>query len=161
MFPVMTLLPQAMYIWHPKKLVHSNRKGWKREVSKIHGTVPQIHSYASFCWDHAHVGQPNFFLENWDKLHGRRLAKSWLDTNFQPARTSFDHASEAPKVLKAARISPTWGPSELRRRGQTMSEEAENWWTATIWPNIDREVCPSFPKKNWAGLLHIWSKYWY
>ena len=44
------------------------------------------------------LGQPKFFLENWDKLHGRRLAKSWLDTDFQPPRTSFDHASEAPKV---------------------------------------------------------------
>ena len=67
------------------------------------------------------------FLENWDKLHGRRLAKSWLDTNFQPPRTLFDHASEVLKVPKAVRFSPTWGPSELRRHGQTMSEEAENW----------------------------------
>ena len=100
------------------------------------------------CW--CTVGQPNFFLENWDKLHARRLAKSWQDTNFQPARTSFDHASEAPKVLKAVRISPTWGPLELRRHGQTMSKEAENWCPATIWPNVGRGVCPSFPKKKFG-----------
>ena len=28
-----------------------------------------------------------------------------------------------------------------------MSEEAENWCPATILPNVDRGVCPSFPKK--------------
>ena len=63
------------------------------------------------------IGQPKFFLENWDKLHGRRLAKSWLDTNFQPIRKSFDHVTEAPKVWRAVRISHTRGPLEPPRRG--------------------------------------------
>ena len=93
------------------------------------------------------MGQPIFFLENWDKLHGQHLAKLWPDTNFQPPQTSFDHTSKAPKVSRAVRISPTWGPLELRRHGQTMSEEAENWCPAMIWPNVGRGVCPSFPKK--------------
>ena len=34
-----------------------------------------------------------------------------------------------------------------------MSEVAENWCPVTIWPNVGRGVCPSFPKKIWAGLL--------
>ena len=86
-----------------------------------------IFNSASAIKKNLYIRPAQIFLENWDKLQGRRLAKSWLDTNFQPAGTSFDHVSEAPKVLKAVRISPTWGPSKLRRRGQTMSEEAENW----------------------------------
>ena len=85
-------------------------------------TCLKHYSYQEMCSRPA-----QFFLENWDKLHGRRLAKLWLDTNFQPPQTLFDHASEALKVPKAVRIFPTWGPLELRRRGQTMSEEAENW----------------------------------
>ena len=101
-------------------------------------------------------------MENWDKLHGRRLAKLWLDTNLQPFRISFDHASKASKVRVLVRISPTWGPSKLRRRGQTMSEEAENCCPVTIWPNVDRGVCPSFPKKNlgWPS-NYAFTKMWF
>ena len=34
-----------------------------------------------------------------------------------------------------------------------MSEEAENCCPVTIWPNVDRGVCPSFPKEILAGLI--------
>ena len=44
------------------------------------------------------VGQPKFFWDFRLKLHGEVWAKSYLDTNFQPIRTSFDHPSKAPKV---------------------------------------------------------------
>ena len=44
------------------------------------------------------LGHPNFFLESRLKLHGEVWAKMWLDTNFQPIRMLFDHASEAPKL---------------------------------------------------------------
>ena len=58
----------------------------------------------SFIFIHTSiVGQPKFFWDFCLYVHGRRLAKSWLDTNFQPARTSFDHASEAPKLAVLAK----------------------------------------------------------
>ena len=89
----------------------------------------------------------NFILENWDKLHSWLWAKSWLDTNFQPIRKSFDHVYEAPKVPGLVGISPIWGPSEPHTRGQTTSKLAENWCPVRIWSKVNGGVCPSFPKK--------------
>ena len=49
--------------------------------------------------DKCTIGQPKFFWDFRLKLHSEVWAKSCLDTNFQPIRKSFDHVTEAPKVL--------------------------------------------------------------
>ena len=65
-------------------------------VHKLRCTI-QKHRL-TFTMSYCTIGQANFFLENWDKLHGEVLAKSCLETNFQPIRMSFDHPSEASKL---------------------------------------------------------------
>ena len=65
-------------------------------------TSLKIHSYHmafTFLLSYR-VGQPKSFWDFCLYVHGRRLAKSWLDTNFQPIRKSFDHVTEAPTHSK-------------------------------------------------------------
>ena len=99
------------------------------------------------------LGQPNSFLENWDKLHSEVLAKMWVDTKFYRIPATFDHASEALKVPKAVRISPILVRLELQRRGQTLPVCDKIWCPLTFWPKLYCRVCPISPKQIWAGLL--------
>ena len=55
-----------------------------------------------------------------------------------------------------------WPTSELRRRGQTTSEMAENCCPVTFWPKLHRRVWGVIPNKIWPGLIcSAMAKFWY
>ena len=97
-----------------------------------------VHSWLNWI---CALGHPKFFLESRLKLHGG----VW--PNPRPRVRSFKVA-----ILRLFRLKlPT---SELRRRGQTTSEMAENWCPVTFWPKLHRGVWGVIPKKIWGGLLY-------
>ena len=78
--------------------VHIERAVITQSENSVHSA---LFSYMRACT----LGQPNFFLENWDKFHGEVWAKYCLDTSFQPIRKSFDHDTEAQKVPTSIELS--------------------------------------------------------